>query len=219
MGTSILKIKNMLNGDLSRIRNVIRFSNSTKIKDESVAEHSYFAAYYALILAHALQQTEVVAIDYGKMLARALLHDLDESISGDFIRHFKYTDPELHSMLDEASRKLMKQEAFLDLFTAKYACTEDGKGLIKQLYTYWNDAKLSGIEGDIVAFADFLSVLSYVMNEIDCGNHKLIQQLDDMYEYAESFNKRGIFQDYEEPKRWLQQVMFILNEYIGGDRD
>ena len=68
-----------------------------------------------------------------------------------------------------------------------------------------------------MAFADFLSVLSYVMNEIDCGNRKLITQLDDMYDYAQSFRLRMIFRHYEEPKMWLAQVMSILNKYIGRE--
>lgn len=210
-----LKMKELLCGKLTRIRNVIRFSNSTRIKDESVAEHSYFAAYYALILAKMLEASTGVKIDYGTLLTRVLLHDLDEAISGDFVRHFKYVDPELHKKLDEASGELMKKEAFTGIFTAKFVCEDEFK-TTDDLYMNWKSAKNDDAEGDIVAFADFLSVLSYVMNEIDCGNRRLISQLDDMYEYAASFRNRKLFRKYDEVSEWLSQVMVILNEYLGG---
>lgn len=202
-----LNLMEMLGGNLSRVRNVIRFSNSTRIKDESVAEHSFFAAYYSLVLGHVLQTCEDVTLDFGVLLSRALVHDLDESITGDFVRHFKYEDPELHERLDHASSCLM-------------SCAFDSTcyDISNVLHELWKTAKTpSTIEGDIMAFADFLSVLSYVMNEIDCGNRKLIMQLDDMYAYAKSFRERMIFRHYEEPKMWLAQVMSILNKYIGRE--
>lgn len=202
-----LNLNELLAGNLSRIRNVVRFSNSTRIKDESVAEHSYFTAYYALVLGHVLSNVEGVNVDFGTMLTGALVHDIDEAVSGDFIRHFKYQDPELHKRLDDASNKLMEG-----------AFNSTSEALTEPLYTGWRSAKQeSTVEGDLVAFADFLSVLSYVMNEIDCGNRKLIEQLDDMYEYARSFYDRMIFRHYGEPKLWLAQVASILNVYIGRD--
>lgn len=210
-----LKMRELLCGNLTRIRNVVRFSNSTRIKDESVAEHSYFAAYYSLILGRMLESVTAIEIDYGLLLTRALLHDLDEAISGDFVRHFKYVDPELHKKLDEASGKLMQKEAFTGIFTGKFICDNEFK-ITDDLYQHWKCAKSSDVEGDIVAFADFLSVLSYVMNEIDCGNKRLITQLDDMYEYAESFRKRTLFRQQQEASEWLNQVMVLLNEYLGG---
>lgn len=202
-----LNLKELLAGNLSRIRNVVRFSNSTRIKDESVAEHSYFTAYYALVLGHVLSNVEGVNVDFGTMLTGAIVHDIDEAVSGDFIRHFKYQDPELHKRLDDASSKLMEG-----------AFSSTSEALTEPLYTGWRSAKQeSTVEGDLVAFADFLSVLSYVMNEIDCGNRKLIEQLDDMYEYARSFYDRMIFRHYGEPKLWLSQVASLLNAYIGRD--
>lgn len=202
-----LDLKELLAGNLSRIRNVVRFSNSTRIKDESVAEHSYFTAYYALVLGHVLSNVEGVSVDFGTMLTGALVHDIDEAVSGDFIRHFKYQDPELHRRLDDASSNLME---------GAFSSTSDA--LSGPLYAGWKSAKQDcTVEGDLVAFADFLSVLSYVMNEIDCGNRKLIEQLDDMYVYAKSFYDRMIFRHYGEPKLWLSQVAVLLNTYIGRD--
>lgn len=202
----MIDMNEMLGGSLSRVRNVIRFSNSTRIKDESVAEHTYFAAYYALILAHELSAKEDVKIDMGLLLTRALVHDLDEAVTGDFIRHFKYQDEELHEKLDKASDEIMK---------VAFDSTSDS---LSGLHHEWKSSKAPNtVEGDLMAFADFLSVLSYVMNEIDCGNRKLITQLDDMYEYAKSFHDRMIFRHYKEPKVWMAHVISILNKYIGRD--
>lgn len=210
-GWTTLNMKEMLDGDLARIRNVIRFSNSTRIKNESVAEHSFFTAYYSLILALTLIVEEHVNIDLGEMLACAILHDLDEAKSGDFVRHFKYMNPEIKQHIEDATTEIMKQ-AFLPMFTKERATQyhDEPANTLQQLWKYAKNPNT--LEGDIVAFADFLSVLSYVMNELDSGNVKLLRQLDDMYEYARSFNKRN-FIKYEEVKAWLCQVFSILNQY------
>lgn len=207
-GFSMLNMKELLDGDLSRLRNVIRFSNSTRIKDESVAEHSYFTAYYSLALAFALIVEEGIIIDMGTLLSGAILHDVDEAKSGDFVRHFKYMTPEFKRHIEMATSKLMLG-AFDPLYTKM---DEEDHEPANSMHYLWRNAKQDTIEGDIVAFADFLSVLSYVMNEIDCGNKKLLRQLDDMHEYAESFYKRK-FIKYKEVKSWMFQVMAILNKY------
>lgn len=210
-GWTTLNLKELLDGDLARIRNVIRFSNSTRIKNESVAEHSFFTAYYSLMLAFTLVVEEHASIDFGEMLACAILHDVDEAKSGDFVRHFKYMNPEIKSHIEEATTEIMRQ-AFSPIFTKERAEKYHNEPA-NTLQLLWKNAKNPNtLEGDIVAFADFLSVLSYVMNEIDCGNVKLLRQLDDMYEYARSFNKRN-FIKYEEVKAWLCQVFGILNQY------
>ena len=209
-GIGMLRIQEMLDGDLARIRNVIRFSNSTRIKDESVAEHSYFTAYYAMVLAMSLIVEEGVPVDMGVLLTSAILHDMDESKSGDFVRHFKYMDADLKRHIEDASSKMMRN-AFDPIFVKERLVLREGEPSHSLQYL-WRNAKDNTIEGDIVAFADFLSVLSYVMNELDCGNRKLLRQLDDMHEYAMSFYKRK-FIKYEEVKSWLFQVMALLNKY------
>ena len=210
-GISLLNLKELLDGDMSRIRNVVRFSNSTRIKDESVAEHSFFTVYYSMILAHTLIVEEGVSIDMGKLLSGAVLHDVDEAKSGDFVRHFKYMDKALKKHIEDATFKIMER-AFDPLFNGARSADYSNQpaSTFQQLWANAKDPET--LEGDIVAFADFLSVLSYVMNEIDCGNEKLIRQLDDMYEYAESFYKRNFYK-YEEVKAWLVQVISILNKY------
>lgn len=210
-GFCALNISELLDGDLSRIRNVIRFSNSTRIKDESVAEHSYFTAYYALVLAFSLSVEEGVHVDMGTLLSGAILHDLDESKSGDFVRHFKYMDKDIKHHIEEASNKIMRK-AFDPLFDAT-RLLEHNEEPAQVLHHLWKNAKdPDTIEGDLVAFADFLSVLAYVMNEIDCGNVKLVRQLDDMHEYARSFYNRS-FSKYKEVQAWLSQVMGLLVKY------
>lgn len=210
-GMCMLRLQELLDGDLARIRNVIRFSNSTRIKDESVAEHTYFTAYYALVLAMTLIVEEGVPIDMGTLLTSAILHDMDESKSGDFVRHFKYMDIDIKRHIEDASDKIMRN-AFDPIFVKERLTLREGEPA-HSLHYLWKNAKdPATLEGDIVAFADFLSVLSYVMNELDCGNKKLLRQLDDMHEYANSFYKRK-FIKYEEVKSWLFQVMAILNKY------
>ncbi len=50
---------------------------------ENVAAHSYGVAFTALVLAEAVQAERGPALDRGKLLSMALLHDLAESVIGD----------------------------------------------------------------------------------------------------------------------------------------
>ena len=120
-------------------------------------------------------------------------------------------DTDIKRHIEDASDRIMRN-AFDPIFVKERMVLREGEPS-HSLHYLWKNAKdPDTIEGDIVAFADFLSVLSYVMNELDCGNKKLLRQLDDMYEYAHSFYKRK-FVKYEEVKNWLFQVMSILNSY------
>ena len=102
MNNSDLLLKELLLGSLSRLKNIVRFSNSHKIIHESVAEHSFSTAVYALVLGEELRRGGL-EINVELAVKRALLHDIEESCSGDYIRTFKHSDPDLMKAIDKAS--------------------------------------------------------------------------------------------------------------------
>lgn len=146
--------------DEKKLDRVIRFSAHTRIKDESVAEHSFHVALYAMILADLEEKIFQNKVDKEKVLKTALLHDLEECQTGDIIYGFKHTDRKLASEIKKISRRF-----FEDLMKNL------PKEISKEYMNLWERAKdKRKIEGKIVEAADKLEGLIYVLNEFALGN-------------------------------------------------
>jgi len=187
-------------GDLSRLRFVIRFSNCPRIHNESVGEHSFYTALYSYFIAVGLR-VQGHEIYIGQVLAKALMHDVDECLSGDFIRMFKHSNPELKQAIDQASAKFTK------------GMTRDisnSSTLADVYFADWEKAKL-GREGKIVAFADYLSVLSYVAQEIELGNVRMRRQIPELKRFHSSFRSPD-FKFLEEYVDQAEEVLKSLPE-------
>ena len=103
------------------------------------------------------------SIDVGKAVQKALVHDLEESQSGDIIRTFKYRNPELKAAVDDASEAALK-----DIIEA------DFPDFAAEVLDLWRDSKDSSIEGRIVAFSDLLTVISFCDEQIKLGNRYML---------------------------------------------
>jgi 5'-deoxynucleotidase YfbR-like HD superfamily hydrolase len=161
----------LMAGSINRMSHVYRYSSVPVIRKENVAEHSWYVAFYSFFLAQALNK-EGYKIDYGKLLSRALVHDLDESMTGDFLRHIKYGHSDLKRVLDEVS------------VTMIHKIQED---LGTEFEDIWASAKANDIEGDIVSVVDLARVLSYVYEEVKLGNRHVAYILDECCDYISKF--------------------------------
>jgi len=179
----MLDLKEMLIGYSVRLRYVNRFSTCRILNPETVAEHSFFVAYYALLLARwctAQISVHCLPLNQEKLLARALFHDIDEAVTGDVPRPFKYSDDDLKHKLDIVAAKGVKK------ITSKlWGESPIGHGMFED----WKDAKDDTLEGRILEFADFLSVLSYIYEEIRASNTIMQEHIAGMQEYYDKFTK------------------------------
>jgi 5'-deoxynucleotidase YfbR-like HD superfamily hydrolase len=121
-----LNIQNFINKERMLDR-VIRFSANKKIKDQSVSEHSFHTAIYSLILADFEEKFFGNKVDKEKVLKTALLHDMEECLTGDIIHPFKYIDKNLKAKIDR-----MGQKYLIDLFGNL------GAEISKEYLKYWN---------------------------------------------------------------------------------
>jgi len=132
--------------ELYSLKHIIRYNNIPRIKDESVAEHSFFVA----LLTAELNKT------YNFNLERALLiavtHDIFEIYVSDIPRNVK-----------NKFKKLDKIMAWVENAVATEKFPE-----YKQLIDEFNKQKT--VEALIVKLADNLSVLQYVNTEISLGS-------------------------------------------------
>ena len=154
-------IREWSTGPWLRLAHIDRYSSIPVLKKESVAEHSFFTALYAYVLA--LQ----TGANVNDVLARAVVHDLDEALTGDFIRPFKYSSPDLKKILHES---------------VDYALTRAlaGYSIGHIIKLKWCKAKDDSLEGQIVHLADLWSVVVYARREYILGNNFARSILDEV---------------------------------------
>lgn len=201
-----LNLRALMTGHVSRLRYVPRFSICRVQHRESVAEHSYYVVLYAWLICRWLRcnhvpgfvpYTEMFRIE-NEVLERAILHDVEECRTGDCPRPFKYSTPALKKMMDEAAAIAFAQVA--EEWTTDNTFQATCHGI-------WKDAK-HGTVGKVVEFADFLSCLSYFMQERRDGNSTIEEQADNMMGYCELFTAP----EYEFLRPLVQQAKKLLEE-------
>lgn len=183
-----LDIRELLRGDPIRLRYTWRYSTCRVNHRESVAEHSYYVALYAGVIAdwyenfhlENIDDGTLPTIDWKTLSLRAVFHDIDEAVSGDMPRNFKHRDSRLHALLEEAAG--VGVEA-----TTKKLFKDESRA--REFFRYWMNAKGNGIEGRIIALADFLSVLSYVTQEYESGNRNAHEHIDCLRNYFSKFEE------------------------------
>ena len=157
-----------------RLSNIVRYNNTPKIISENVAEHSFFVTFYVMILGDLIENLNIE-----KALELALIHDIEESISGDIPHNIKQKYPFLNKSLEDMNL-LIASEIFEN--NNKYV-------------SLWKEERAGiTLESKLVLFADILSGYLYTRNELAMGNifmqeinleqkNRLIQMLDDTIFY------------------------------------
>ena len=208
MNPKLLNMKNLLLGDVGRLRFTTRYNTFPVQNRESVAEHSYYVALYAMFICdwtlshvrHLPSGGTEAAIDKGAALEKALMHDLEEAKTGDFPRHFKHSTTELRKHLSVAALAGMHQ--LIDTLT------ENG-AYHATLEMRWSHAKDPATrEGRVVEFADFLSVLSYFLYEFRAGNWGVMEHAGLMAAYYSTFKTPG----YDFIRPLVEEVDAVMEE-------
>jgi 5'-deoxynucleotidase YfbR-like HD superfamily hydrolase len=155
---------------------VIRFSAKGRIRDQTVAEHLYHTSLYAMIMAD-LEKQMGNEVDVEKLLRATLIHDLEESLTGDIIFDFKHSDEKVAQEIKNLGKKF-----FEDMVGHL------PENIAKKYTEIWLNAKNENtIEGKIMHAADRFEALAYAMEEREIGNknfdtiiERLIEDLKNM---------------------------------------
>lgn len=203
-----MNLKALLTGDVNRLRYVTRYSSIFTLHKENVAEHSFYVGFYAMIIGSELNyRCRVTAgenyVDMGKLLSKALIHDLEESRTGDVTRSFKHSSEALRVLIEERSKS--------EVETAIQDLDLDSR---HELQDYWNDSKDDSIEGRIIAFCDFLSVLSYMIFELNASNHTMWHQHETMIKYTQKFDD----QKFDFIREWVNEAKEMTMEKLSHAR-
>lgn len=147
-----LTLHNLLNFEVGGLSNIVRYNTRSRLKDESVAEHSYYVAYYVMVLCDFLrvsQDTRVKALEY------AIIHDIPEIGTGDIPYDVKKESPQLKELLVGLEGAYIANK-FPSL-------THRFHSLVQEK----SDAH------DILHLADMMSVVRYTKEEESLGNNSI----------------------------------------------
>lgn len=166
------------------LAHVMRFNLKPQHFPESVADHSYFCAYIAAILAQLLEK-QGIELNKEKALEMALVHDMEEIFSGDIVTPFKYYSAEVTEAIKKVNQELIG-DVFGDL----------PQDTASHFISLWNEeGEGETIEAQVVKVADKLSLVSKCAEEVQVGN-----------EYFKSIYEAGLkfLDEYNKP--WWQNI-------------
>jgi len=137
----MMDIKTLYNLDY-----IVRYSNVPRIKDETVAAHSFF------VTLEVYKLYESYKFDIDKAVHMAMCHDLAEAYIDDVNHKIKRDYPKVAKALKAAEQDVYKKfPPFIQEYIKLY---EDGKS----------------VEAQIVKLADILQCKTYSQHEVSLGN-------------------------------------------------
>lgn len=131
--------------DTYKLKNLIRYNTRTRLKDESVAEHSFFVALFTLDIC---KQYHIDTDTTAKCCIKAVLHDMPEIVLNDIT----------HDVKEKLNLREILKPYEDEYYEINYP--EHAELMIKG----------SELVNLIVDLADAYSVKQYVKNEINLGN-------------------------------------------------
>ena len=187
-------------GSHKHLSHVIRYSTVPKISKESVAEHSFFVAFYVDLLCD-YAEANGVKVDRAKAVSRALMHDAEESISSDLPYNVKHGSKGLLEQIQIINKACMKE---------MLSCLP--KEIAERRYEIWVSAKSKDIEGQLVEAADSLSLMVYCIQEKIMGNNAIIPVMKGGFEVLV---KRAEALEWLNPL--VEQIKIFMDEIIKKD--
>ncbi len=136
------------NLDILSMSEMTRYSGRLKITKESVAEHSWYVAYFILLVGNDYKIDNNII---NKAVSMSIIHDIPEIFTNDIPHDMKENFPELKKKIEEVEIEFVKDK-------------------IPELYYLFSDLKNKSIESILVSIGDALSVLLYTNKEINLGN-------------------------------------------------
>lgn len=146
------KIKTLGNTTILGLGEIIRYNNRPKIKNENVAEHTFYVTSTVLKICKMFKLSNEVK---HKALEFAVVHDIPELLIGDVPYDTKANNPILREAVEQAEIKAL-QDNLPEYFESYSQFLKEEK---EQTVAYL-----------VTKLADTVSVLQYSNRELDLGN-------------------------------------------------
>jgi 5'-deoxynucleotidase YfbR-like HD superfamily hydrolase len=149
---------------VQRLSWIERCSNTQHIKPYSVAQHSFYISLYGIIFASVEnERRKENYYDIGLVAQKCLVHDLEESETGDILFPLHNNYPEFKDKLDFIRNSCIREEVFKEL-------SPETKAYFSWL---WRASKDNTPEGRMVACMDKFEILVYAVGELAIGNRTI----------------------------------------------
>lgn len=159
-------IKELLNFFMRqrRLAHIDRCNQYPKIKYYSVAEHSFFVTFFGMIFCdlinHERSLKGVMKVNVEEVLRRLLIHDQEESITGDILYSLHSSNPAFYSELEKVRNVSVETQSFAEL-----------PAPIRDFYIrLWKSTKDDTDEGHLVSMMDKFEILLFSIQELSMGN-------------------------------------------------
>lgn len=162
---------------INKMSSLRRWSQAHCNRPESVLEHTAVVAMYSLHLASKHEA------NIGVVLQKAIIHDVDEIVTGDIPTPTKYANGDiLHEI------KKLERVAALEICNGSF---------FNGVFHQWENAKdLSTESGCIIAIADHAAVVYKIKQEVEIGNRSFLEFRDNIHQALQRIK----------PKVWEQFI-------------
>lgn len=152
---------------ISRLSAIRRYNTRKFVSPQSVMEHSGSVVLISMVISDILNQ-KGIKNDTEKVMRLAILHDIDETISGDLPHDAKYKNGELSKNLRLSLNELTEYTTknLLDLLN-------NSPQTSYYLSLFHEEKQKVTIEAKIVKIADFYDVIIYGLQEEQLGNSNM----------------------------------------------
>ncbi len=182
----------------TRLSCLVRFNNTPRLVHENVAEHSYYVASLAMLVADYLE-LQGVKLDTLRLLKMALFHDIEEAVSGDIIAPIK------RGKFAEELRKLNREDV---TFLMKGLTNE------KEYCELWNETERQiTLEAKVIKLVDRLSCGIYCIREIHLGNKYFRAILE-----HETANMLNLAKRIPKMVDFVKEFIAYILKYLSGDK-
>lgn len=185
---------------LCRLADIERCSNTAHINSYPVSTHSFYVAIFAMVFADienqriagdeliemvltsdprtsSEEERRALFYDTSEVIKRALLHDIEESETGDILYPLHNMNEAFGQKLDEIRDNCIDEVVFDEL-----------PFHVRRYYiNLWKTSKDDTKEGRLVAAMDKFEILMFSLKELDMGN----ESFRPMYESTKEIIKSG----------------------------
>lgn len=203
------KVRNLLNF-ISEYESVNRFSRNHLVRPENLVHHvgvvSIICAFLLNKMSEEYEEELFSTKECCQLMMRAVVHDMDEIITGDIVRPTKYASPEILDLLKKLESESIGK--VIEKFDLPIIWEED-----------WRQAKKDKV-GMLLKTADTLAVVMTCYREVTLySNNQFIKVAEEAYGHIEGFAKKlgalcHVTPDAESKDRKI--YMFLLDTIIQG---
>lgn len=209
--------------NMRRLRHLKRCNTTPVIMPEDVAQHSYYVTLLAKLWYDEVNNLASKKLNYGLLLEKCLLHDMEEVFVSDIPYNVKHSSHEFHDTLEEVINTGMSK--VIDDYPIEHFSFIARRR--------WEDIRRTckdGLEGKVVALCDMLELAIYCYEEVKMGNYNCKHMLSNCREYLPALlnevtmemletSYEGYYKDNYSFPQFYELYLMVFDDTFSSDVD